>query len=125
MANDFHAASPFRVDGVGEAKISARWISSKGDRARPNENRAQRLLERVERGEARLALFLHRSPSQPWQRLVELDLVEQLRLDQNALRFDPFLTGRGLEPTGFIHALRRAAYPASRGATKALRQVEA
>jgi hypothetical protein len=35
------------------------------------------------------------------------------------LRFDPFRTGRGIEPCGFIHALRRGAYAASQ-ATRTL-----
>lgn len=127
-ANEFHAASPFWIEGVGKAKLSARWEMGTGSfserRSSPGP-RAERLIDRVERGAARLALFLHRPGSRQWERLVELNLVEQLQLDQNALRFDPFLTGRGLEPTGFVHSMRRAAYPASRGATRALRQVEA
>jgi len=36
-----------------------------------------------------------------------------VNIDQAALRFSPFRTGRGIVPRGLIHASRIVPYPAS------------
>lgn len=43
----------------------------------------------------------------------EITLGEQLDDAADALRFNPFNTGGGLEPSGLLNELRRKAYPAS------------
>ena len=53
----------------------------------------------------------------------EGELIALVEPDPPDLRFDPFAVGRGLEPVGFVHALRVASYAASqraRGATSPL-----
>jgi hypothetical protein len=42
-----------------------------------------------------------------------ITLGRRLNAEANALRFNPFNTGGGLQPSGFLHRLRDAAYPGS------------
>jgi len=46
----------------------------------------------------------------------ELRVGDRLSDDRNALRFNPWNTGGGLEPTGILNAWRRFSYPASQEA---------
>lgn len=50
-----------------------------------------------------------------WQPAATLTLDTQLP-DDRSVRFDPWNTGDGLQPTGFLNGLRRPAYAASRAA---------
>ena len=68
--------------------------------------RRDRLEGAVRRGEARAGRG-------PWVKLAVLRLSGRAALDQAALRFSPMTAGRGLEPRGFLQALRRAPYRAS------------
>ena len=45
--------------------------------------------------------------------IATIALREAADVDQEALRFDPFRAGAGIEPAGFFQAMRAAAYPAS------------
>ena len=47
-----------------------------------------------------------------------ITLGHRLEPDSNALRFNPFNTGGGLQPTGFLQRLRDAAYPGSQAGWK-------
>jgi hypothetical protein len=53
---------------------------------------------------------LSRPASTHFQQLLRIDLTGFEAIDQGRLRFDPFRNGRGIEPVGFVHNLRRAAY---------------
>jgi hypothetical protein len=46
--------------------------------------------------------------------VARIHLLEAVDVDQDLLRFSPFRAGRGIVPRGFVHALRRGAYTASR-----------
>jgi hypothetical protein len=48
--------------------------------------------------------------------VARIDLDQPVELDDRALRFDPFRSGAGIVPVGFVHAIRRAAYAASQHA---------
>jgi len=54
-----------------------------------------------------------------WDPIATLVLDGPSRLDQEALRFDPFRDGRGIHPVGFVHAMRRWVYAASQWARPA------
>jgi hypothetical protein len=58
--------------------------------------------------EARVTWRLH------WHPIARLVLERPVTIDQAALAFDPFRDGLELEPVGLVHAIRRAAYAASR-----------
>lgn len=60
-----------------------------------------------------------------YQPIAQIRLLEQVHVDQAALRFSPFRTGRRIVPRGFLHALRILPYPASQLARKRCRRDEA
>lgn len=114
--NHYHGVSPFLVPGVGAVKLRLRAprIANRGT------SRAAHLDACVTSGQARFVLELRRLAT-PWLRrrweAVALVRVEAaIEIDQEALRFSPFHTGRDLKPSGFVHHLRRAAYEASQRA---------
>ena len=108
LANDYHAVSPFTVDGVGVARFRA--ISPRPATDAPS--RRARLAADVAADRALLTIEI-RAGRGAWRPLARLRLLREATLDQAALRFDPFRDGRGIRPRGFVHGLRRAAYAAS------------
>lgn len=112
LANDYFAVAPFDVPGVGRAK----WRLVP-ERTGPSleGSRAEKLHSAVA-SHAALRLELRRTWRLGWHPVVRIVLEAEVDLDQERLRFSPFQTGRGIEPRGFVHALRRGAYAASQAA---------
>ena len=136
LANDFYAVSPFKVDGLGRAKLRLRSLRHERHAPDPGDEgrgRAERLARAVAAGRAVFHLEARLLPPAnslnglvasavagssldrdgTWVPVAKMSLEAQLPVDQAALRFDPFLNGRGMVPTGFVHALRRATYTSS------------
>jgi hypothetical protein len=115
--NHYHAVSPFEVAGIGRVKIRLR---SPRLRNRSSETRAEHLRQTTRDGGARFELEFRRLDVGPlfrhWQPVARLTLIGQFDADQAALRFSPFRAGAGIQPVGFVHALRLAAYAASQQA---------
>lgn len=115
--NHYHAVSPFEVPGVGRVKIRLR-SPRLGNRGRAT--RDAHLSHAVLDGQARFELQFRRLDVGPlfrhWQPVACLTLIGPFDADQAALRFSPFRAGAGIQPVGFIHALRVAAYAASQRA---------
>lgn len=110
LANDYYGVSPFLVDDFGRVYLRARSARPGSDAP----SRRARLEHDVAAGRAVLDLELAAGPRGPWRRFARLRLTRVVAgVDQAALRFDPFRAGRGIRPTGFVHAIRRAAYAAS------------
>jgi hypothetical protein len=78
------------------------------------EPRSSRLLAAVRAGRAAWSLDVRKTWTLRWHPIARIDLDQPVTIDQAVLQFDPFRAGLGLRPVGFIHAIRRAAYPASR-----------
>lgn len=118
--NHFHGVSPFVIDGVGRVKVRAR--SPRLSNRSPL-SRSDHLLREVVFGRARFVIEIRRLSvpwhQRRWEPLAKIVLEEPIDIDQAALRFSPFRTGRGIRPVGFIHQLRRAVYPASQDARPA------
>jgi hypothetical protein len=117
LDNVYYGVSPFEVDGLG-GKMEWRLVSEY--RGLVGDNRQARLAQAMVDGHARLRLEVApykgpwlRPQSHDFKSVVRLKLTGWLEVDQEALRFDPFRSGRGLRPVGFVHALRRATYAAS------------
>jgi hypothetical protein len=114
LANDYYAVSPFYVPALGR-KVKWRLVS-------PNmlfsgANRQDKLDHAMDKGLAVLRLEARRLGwRRPWTPVAELRLLERVEMDQAALRFSPFRTGRGIQPRGFVHALRHATYATSQRA---------
>ncbi len=144
LANDYFAVSPFSVPstrrGAAESRvyfrirpmskdpgalttteppngpISSLRASSAKSRRSPSEQRRRRFERAIANGSAVLTLGIANGPWGPFAPLVRIQLVSVRLTDPASLRFDPFRSGRGIEPHGFVHALRRGAYSASQRA---------
>jgi hypothetical protein len=113
LGNTYWAVAPFEVQGVG----LVRWRLLPRPAHPDGQDRGSRLASAVTRDEARLDLQARLdSGSSDYCSVAEVRLLERVELDQEALRFSPFRTGRGIEPRGFVHALRAASYRLSQAA---------
>lgn len=74
--------------------------------------RETRLVQAVQLGAAVWELEARETLHLGWHRVARITLEAPLEIDQEALRFDPFRTGAGIEPVGLVHAIRRAVYAA-------------
>jgi hypothetical protein len=120
LDNAYFGVSPFRVAGLGRVKLRLVAAARSAREDPRGRTREQRLMHMLQRGPVRLTLEAraHRLGTH-YHPIAEVVLVEPADIDQQRLRFDPFATGRGLVPVGFVHALRVAAYAASRRARDA------
>ena len=118
LANDYYGVSPFEVVGLGRVKLrlagprGRELAALRGD----DDDRARELLRAAERGSARFRLeALRPGFGARYEPIAEIQLIRSVgdAIDQDALRFSPFRTGRGLVPVGFVHALRRGVYTMS------------
>ena len=96
--------------------ISSLRASSAKSRRSPSEQRRRRFERAIANGSAMLTLGISNGPWGPFAPLVNIQLVSVRLTDPASLRFDPFRSGRGIEPHGFVHSLRRGAYSASQRA---------
>ncbi|HEX2568969.1 MAG TPA: hypothetical protein VH877_05365 [Polyangia bacterium] len=125
LANDYYGVSPFEVDGYG--RVEWRLVTSRPGRPETGLDRESRLERAVREGQAEMRLEMRPLGSEMehrWLPVVRVRLVERVVLDQEALRFSPFLDGRGIRPYGFIHALRRATYAASQAGRQLAERAE-
>jgi hypothetical protein len=113
LGNDYYAVSPFDVGA--RARVFFRLHPTPAREQREG-GRGARLESAVARGGARLQLGVARGPFGPWKPLCDVLLERVAEVDGEALQFRPFRAGRGLEPRGFIHALRLGVYRASQRA---------
>jgi hypothetical protein len=116
LANAYWAAAPFEVFGVGRVMLR---VSPMGVPHAGGHTRDERLLRGIEAGRVRLCLEARRPFTTIYSPIAILHIDAPADVDQEALAFSPFRTGRGFVPRGFIHALRRAVYPASQRARAA------
>jgi hypothetical protein len=115
LANHYYGVSPFLVHG---RRVEWRLVPELP--SPPGDSRRERLERAMRDGSARLRLemapyggALRRPRGESFESVARITLRHFIDLDQEALRFDPFRSGRGLEPVGFVHAIRRATYLAS------------
>jgi hypothetical protein len=118
--NHFHGVSPFVVDGIGRVKLRMRSPRISNRDGLP---RAAHLAGVVATGSAIYELQARRlertALRRSWESFARVVLERPLDIDQAALRFSPFHTGRGIRPVGFVHHLRVGAYAASQRARPA------
>jgi hypothetical protein len=118
--NHYHAVSPFLVAPVGRVKLRMRSPRIRNGRG---VSRMAHLAREVDAGRATWTLEARRlGPPfylRRWEPVARLTLQRRVTIDEAALRFSPFITGRGLRPIGFVHGLRAATYAASQRARPA------
>jgi hypothetical protein len=115
LENDYYAVSPFRVRGLGRAKLRV----TASHAGAPGQSRVERLEAALKAGQARFTfeVFPRRGEAAGrWYPLAKLQLLEQVELDPATLRFWPFRNGRGITPMGFVHSLRIPTYRQSQEA---------
>jgi hypothetical protein len=113
LANDYYGLAPFTVRGLGDAKLRLTTLRTG---VRRQGSRVQRLREAMHDGQALLTFEVfpkeHGLPH-AWTPLADIFLREEVVLDPERLRFNPFLDGRGILPRGFLHSLRLPVYQQS------------
>lgn len=110
LANDYYAQLPFEVAGFGRAEF--RLIPMRV--ATVGKNRRERLECASAAGLALLRLEVRRrGVRKRWMAVADIVLYETVEVDQRALRFDPFHTGRGIVPSGLLQSTRALTYTAS------------
>lgn len=109
LANRYYAVSPFAVDG---GRVELR-LSPKVH-AVAEGTRAERFAAAVAADEAVFQLEARKTLTLVWHPVGLLKVTKPLDLDQEALRFDPYNAGAGLNPVGVVHAMRKATYAISR-----------
>lgn len=113
LRNRYWAVSPFDVSGIGRLKFRL----SPAKLPHPSDlPRHERLLRALNSERAVMHIEARRTFSTVWTKVAFLDLTRVANADQVALRFSPFLNGRGIVPRGLVHAVRRAVYKASQDA---------
>ena len=116
LANNYWAVAPF---AALDRRIKLRLVpagSGIGEGMRNHRLRAD-----VKADRAAFTLEARPTLRTGWQPIARIRLTHEVRVDQEALRFDPFRTGAGIVPVGLVHAIRRAAYSASQDARQELR----
>ncbi|MBX3160699.1 MAG: hypothetical protein KF773_32330 [Deltaproteobacteria bacterium] len=117
-AHDFVHARYWAVSPFEHAAVRFELRLSPVERA-PHAHpapRAAQLARAVATGAAAWWLEARRTLHLRWHRVGRILLLAPARVDQEALRFDPF---RGvLRPVGLVHAMRRATYASSQAARR-------
>lgn len=116
LDNKYWAVSPFEVEGAGRLKFR---ITPAVKPEKKSGRRDLKLLEAVSEGRGDLWLEARETLSTGWQRIAIVRMLAPSDIDQEALRFDPFRSGRGIVPAGVVHSIRRDVYSASQRARPA------
>jgi len=118
LGNRYWAVSPFDVGQSRHVKFRLSPVErdSPGQDARVRLPRDESLSVGVNRAAIPLRFEARRTFEPHWRTLATVWLSAAADVDQEALRFSPFQTGRRIVPSGFVHSLRRATYAASQRA---------
>jgi hypothetical protein len=110
LNNDYYAIARFHAGELGAVTLRLETPRIAGGEV----SREEALEQAAKAGMAVLELQARpaRSGSQ-FMPVARIRLIERVNVDQAALRFSPFRTGRGIEPRGFLNALRIVPYAAS------------
>lgn len=118
LGNTYWAVSPFDVGHSQHVKfrLSPAAPDAQQRSRMSRRHRDAALLDAVSKGPISLHLEARHTFDLRWRALATVWLTAPVDLDQEALRFSPFQAARGIIPSGFVHALRRATYAASQRA---------
>jgi hypothetical protein len=111
LDNDYFGVSPFQVESGDRLKFRLRPART----ASSGTSRGEKLSEALRRGPVRLTLAVRADRlAARYRPCAEISLETPVGLEDDALRFDPFRSGRGIRPVGLVHNARSATYAASR-----------
>lgn len=121
LANDYFAVSPFDAPGFEQPVYFSLQRDDQQGSASAASGRTERFAAQVAT-HRQVLLVGGLSPRGPWTPVAWLTLEEVVPEDPS-MEFDPFLDGRGLVPRGFVHALRKGVYAASRSGREAAQRL--
>lgn len=102
--NEYFSVSPFSYKKTSvEFKLSPEFFHQ------VTGTRNERLLQDIE-DNAKLRLWMRKIPEQEWLAIADIKLVQELSLNQEDLKFNPFQNGLEIYPQGFIQHLRIGSY---------------
>lgn len=116
LGGSYWGVAPFTLGDLGRVKLRVFPSVQTSSRA---PGRARKLDRAVSEGRAELMLAVRPTFTLAWRPIARIVLEAPSDLDQEALRFDPFRAGRGIEPVGFVQWIRKLVYPASQRARPA------
>lgn len=118
--NSYFSISPFELSS-GE-KVEFMIDPSRGHRSGGNRN--DRLLGNVLGGGVVLRLMMKAHGQKSWKPVARIVVKDEQFLDQESLRFHPFMCGDGIRPYGFIQHLRLGTYRMSQWARPGAESVD-
>ncbi len=104
LANRYHGLGRVAVDGLGPARVRARWRTP----SPPGADRLDRLTAAVAEDLAQALLELQPQGSQEWLPFLAVEPRLPAPLEADELRLSLFNDAGGLHPLGLLHALRFA-----------------
>lgn len=106
----YYTLGRFTDDALGP--IELRYVPRPPRSTAEGDDRHERLRAAIAQHDASFVIEVRGAcTGGAWQPVVEVVLEQAFPTDPRDLAFNPFRNGRGLRPTGFVHALRRAVYP--------------
>jgi hypothetical protein len=115
LANRFFAVAPFEVHG--HDRVELRLVAI--DPPKNQGIRADKLRAAALAGRCVWHLEAKKTLTRDWHPVARVTFDREYDVDQEALHFDAFRTGAGLQPVGVVHAIRKAVYAASQAARPA------
>jgi hypothetical protein len=112
LHNRYYAVAPFRTRAGRRIKLRLVATGEDGGEG----PRDKRLRDAVVEGRAAFVIEARRTMHLRWEPIAHVELDHEVTIAQDVLKFDPFRDGASLTPVGLVHAIRRAAYPASQHA---------
>ncbi|MFO7564975.1 MAG: hypothetical protein R6X02_20185 [Enhygromyxa sp.] len=112
----YHGGAPFEID---ERPNMLLRLVPLGHVDTTGKDPFQNLRQAVEDGEVsfRLETSMMSQPNK-WFPLVDIQLADEVVIDDTRIEFQPFRTGRGIVPQGFVHYTRQVPYLMSEYARK-------
>lgn len=123
LGNDYYAIAPFDLEGVGRVRLRLRPRPHPEARKRPGHlvDREVRVDDAAAEDRAGFDLEV-RVRNGTWTPLLAIVLHEEVELPEDSLELTPFHDGRGVRPVGFVNAVRRLSYAASRAGRRVTRR---
>lgn len=114
----YSSSLPYRAGG----EVFLVGVLPRADSPRPaGRDELDRVRRAAATGELRFDLATA-APNGRFRAVAELHICAPLPAEADALRFNPFNSGGGLRPAGFLNAMRRHAYPLSQAAWRRARR---
>lgn len=105
LANEYYSIAPFSTFNYTECYFK---LVPKGE-SLARGSREKKIRKALSSGQGQFTLMI-REKNKDWIGIAKLKMKKEIPIDQEALRFNPFQTGLGVLPIGYIQYLRIGAY---------------